>query len=118
MRITRTFGDFATWPIVLILTLFALMFVGGSAGSTSGGIKVTTFAVLGFAMWAEIRGHDDITAFRRRLPTAVVRQALTVALLAVGVVFGTAATLTAISLCTRVTPIVRSHRTSTTPPAR
>ena len=75
----------------------ALMFIGAGPASTSGGIKVTTFAVLGFAMWAEIRGHDDITAFRRRLPTAVVRQALTVALLAVGVVFGTAATLTAVS---------------------
>jgi potassium uptake TrkH family protein len=75
----------------------ALMFIGAGPASTSGGIKVTTFAVLGFAMWSEIRGHDDVHAFRRRLPGAVIRQAMTVALLAVGIVFVTAITLTAIS---------------------
>lgn len=75
----------------------ALMFIGAGPASTSGGIKVTTFAVLGFAMWAEVRGHADVTAFRRRLPGAVIRQAMTVALLSVGVVFGTATALTAIS---------------------
>ncbi|MEO6654132.1 MAG: TrkH family potassium uptake protein [Ilumatobacteraceae bacterium] len=75
----------------------ALMFIGAGPASTSGGIKVTTFAVLGFAMWAEIRGHSDVTAFRRRLPGHVVRQAMTVALLSVGIVFGTAIALTTIS---------------------
>jgi Trk-type K+ transport system membrane component len=75
----------------------ALMFIGAGPASTSGGIKVTTFAVLGYAMWSEIRGHQDVHAFRRRLPGAVIRQAMTVALLAVGIVFATAITLTAIS---------------------
>jgi len=75
----------------------ALMFIGAGPASTSGGIKVTTFAVLGYAMWAEIRGHSDVTAFRRRLPGHVIRQAMTVALLSVGIVFGTAITLTAMS---------------------
>jgi trk system potassium uptake protein len=75
----------------------ALMFIGAGPASTSGGIKVTTFAVLGYAMWSEIRGHNDVHAFRRRLPSAVIRQAMTVALLAVGIVFVTAITLTAIS---------------------
>ena len=75
----------------------ALMFIGAGPASTSGGIKVTTFAVLGYAMWSEIRGHRDVHAFRRRLPGTVIRQAMTVALLAVGIVFITAITLTAIS---------------------
>ena len=75
----------------------ALMFIGAGPASTSGGIKVTTFAVLGFAMWSEIRGHLDVHAFGRRLPGAAIRQAMTVALLAVGIVFVTAVTLTAIS---------------------
>ncbi len=75
----------------------ALMFIGAGPASTSGGIKVTTFAVLGYAMWAELRGHADVNAFHRRLPGNVIRQAMTVALLAVGIVFGTAITLTAIS---------------------
>ncbi|MDW3214276.1 MAG: potassium transporter TrkG [Ilumatobacteraceae bacterium] len=75
----------------------ALMFIGAGPASTSGGIKVTTFAVLGFAMWSEIRGHRDVNAFHRRLPGQVIRQATTVAFLAVGIVFATAITLTAIS---------------------
>lgn len=75
----------------------ALMFIGAGPASTSGGIKVTTFAVLAYAMWAEIRGHQDVHVFHRRLPGAVIRQSTTVALLAVGIVFTTAVTLTAIS---------------------
>lgn len=75
----------------------ALMFIGAGPASTSGGIKVTTFAVLGFAMWAELRGHNDVNAFHRRLPGTVVRQAMTVALLSVGLVFSTAIALSAMS---------------------
>jgi trk system potassium uptake protein TrkH len=46
--------DFATWPVVCLLTLFALMFVGGSAGSTSGGIKVVRHLLLGKILRREI----------------------------------------------------------------
>jgi trk system potassium uptake protein TrkH len=61
-----------------------LMFIGGGSGSTAGGIKVTTFALLGFVMWAEVRGDPDVVVFRRRVPEGAQRQALTVALMAVG----------------------------------
>ncbi|HAB64529.1 MAG TPA: ATPase, partial [Pseudomonas sp.] len=50
---------------------------GGSAG-TAGGIKVTTFFLLFFFIWAEIRGNADTVAFRRRISYATQRQALTV----------------------------------------
>lgn len=63
-----------------------LMFIGGGSGSTAGGIKVTTFALLGLAIWAEVRGDRDTTFFRRRIPNDIQRQALAVALLAVGTV--------------------------------
>jgi potassium uptake TrkH family protein len=72
-----------------LLVLSTLMFIGAGSASTSGGIKVTTFAVLGYAIWADIRGERDVIAFRRRIPTATIRQALTVALLSVGLVVGT-----------------------------
>ena len=61
-----------------------LMFIGGGSGSTAGGIKVTTFALLGFVMWAEVRGDPDVVVFERRVPVGAQRQALTVALMAVG----------------------------------
>jgi trk system potassium uptake protein len=74
-----------------------LMFIGGGSASTAGGIKVTTFAVLGWVMWAEARGDPDVVVFERRIPQGVQRQALTVALLAVGVVVGATMLLLATS---------------------
>ena len=74
-----------------------LMFIGGGSASTAGGIKVTTFAVLGWIMWAEARGDPDVVVFERRIPQGVQRQALTVALLAVGVVVGATMLLLATS---------------------
>lgn len=63
-----------------------LMFIGGGSGSTAGGIKVTTFAVLGWVMWAEVRGDPDVVVFERRIPSEAQRQAVTVALLGIGTV--------------------------------
>jgi trk system potassium uptake protein TrkH len=65
---------------------YVLMMIGGGSAGTAGGIKVTTFLVLGLVVWAEIRGEADVTAFGRRITKDVQRQALTVALLAVGFV--------------------------------
>ncbi len=73
-----------------ILVTEMLMFAGGGSGSVAGGIKVTTFALLFLIVWAEVRGDPEVTAFRRRIPTTVQRQALTIAVLAVNaVVIGT-----------------------------
>lgn len=82
-------------PTLNIMT--ALMFIGAGPASTSGGIKVTTFAVIVFAMWSEVRGDREVTAFHRRLPEQIVRQTMTVTALAVATVFGTAVALTAMS---------------------
>jgi trk system potassium uptake protein len=68
------------------LTTDTLMFIGGGTASTAGGIKVTTFMILFFAIMAEVRGAPDIDAFERRIPPALVRQALAVALLGVALV--------------------------------
>lgn len=65
-----------------------LMLIGGGSAGTAGGIKVTTFLILGFVVWAEIRGEEDTIAFRRRVSSQVQRQALAVVLLAVGIVCG------------------------------
>jgi trk system potassium uptake protein len=46
--------DFALWPPLLLLALFALMFVGGSAGSTGGSIKVVRHLLLGKVLRREV----------------------------------------------------------------
>lgn len=69
-----------------LLVTTVLMFIGGGSAGTAGGIKVTTFVLLFFVIWAEVRGERDVQAFERRIGDRVVRQALTVALLSVGLV--------------------------------
>lgn len=73
-------------PTLIVITI--LMFIGAGSASTGGGIKVTTFAVLGAVLWSEVRGNADVNVFKRRLPNTLIRQALTVALLAIGLVVG------------------------------
>lgn len=65
---------------------YVLMFIGGGSAGTAGGIKVTTFFLLGLVVWSEIRGERDVAIFRRRIGTRVERQALTIVLLAIGIV--------------------------------
>jgi len=64
----------------------AMMFIGGGSASTAGGIKVTTFLLLAFVIWAEIRGEPDVVIRTRRIAEATQRQAITVALLGVALV--------------------------------
>ncbi len=63
-----------------------LMFIGGGSAGTAGGIKITTFTVLLFVIYSEVRGDDDTTVFGRRIPIGAQRQALSVALLGVAAV--------------------------------
>ena len=47
-------ADYAVWPAVALLTIFALMFLGGSAGSTAGSIKVVRHLLLGKILRREL----------------------------------------------------------------
>ncbi|WP_436791917.1 TrkH family potassium uptake protein [Yinghuangia sp. YIM S10712] len=81
-------------------TLFAtdlLMFIGGGSAGTAGGIKVTTFGLLAFVLWAEMRGEPHTHAGRRRIPESNQRQALAIVLLAVGIVVSATFTLMAMT---------------------
>lgn len=57
------------------LLSMVLMFIGGSPGSTAGGIKTSTLAVVFFAMISMSRGHNGITLFKRSLGSDIVKQA-------------------------------------------
>nr|WP_244862491.1 TrkH family potassium uptake protein [Paenibacillus sp. J22TS3] len=57
--------------------LVILMFIGAAPGSTGGGIKVTVFAVLIGAVFALIRGKDDIVMYKRRLAKDTIIKAVT-----------------------------------------
>lgn len=74
-----------------------LMFIGGGSAGMGGGIKVTTFTLLFFAIVAEVRGDPAVSAFGREISGAVIRQALSVALLGVALVVGGTLTVLALS---------------------
>jgi trk system potassium uptake protein TrkH len=61
--------------------MIILMFIGASPGSTGGGIKTTTFAILISAVLTMIRGKQDIVLFRFRLAQDRVFKAITITLL-------------------------------------
>jgi trk system potassium uptake protein TrkH len=70
-----------------LLVTISLMFVGGAAGSTAGGIKVQTFSILYFAIVSAVRGFHEVEAFRRQVPLADVMRAIAVALLSLALIF-------------------------------
>lgn len=80
-----------------LFVVMALMFIGGASGSTAGGIKVNTFAVLMIAIISSIRGQPSAMAFGRRIQHQVVYRALSVALLGLAVVVSVAFALTVLN---------------------
>lgn len=68
--------------------MLALMFVGGCPGSTAGGIKVTTLAVLALLVRAAFRDHEHVEAFGFEVAPAAIRKATAVSFLGVVVVAG------------------------------
>ena len=78
-------GMTASSKIVLIMW----MFIGGSPGSTAGGIKTVTLAVIVMTVIATLRRRAEVEMFRRSVRLVVVGRAITVAMLFVVVLFAT-----------------------------
>ena len=60
------------------------MFIGGSSGSTAGGVKTVTAAVLLLALRAGLAGRNEVTLRKRAIPTQRVLNALTLVLVVLG----------------------------------
>lgn len=72
-------------PVTLFFTM-ALMFIGGSPGSTAGGIKTTTVAVLILTVRGIIVGRPHTECGSRTVPVPVVREAISIFILGVACV--------------------------------
>ena len=68
-----------TEPSKAIMIL--LMLIGGSPGSTAGGMKTTTFAVLVFNALATFRNKEDAGVYGRRIECQTIKNASTVAMM-------------------------------------
>ena len=76
------------------LMLMGLMFVGGSPGSTAGGIKTTTLGVLFISTHAVVRGESEPVVFGRHIGIDVVRKALAIFLVSITIVLSVSFILT------------------------
>jgi trk system potassium uptake protein TrkH len=63
-----------------------LMFIGGSSGSTAGGIKTGTLGILIFTILSIIKGREDTEIYKKRIPKYLVYRALAVALISFTIV--------------------------------
>ncbi len=63
--------------------LIMLMMIGASPGSTGGGIKTVTLAILAMTLWSTIRGRPRVEVFKRTIPDVIVRRAFLIAVLGV-----------------------------------
>ncbi len=57
------------------MLMVCLMFIGGSPGSTAGGIKTTTMTILLLTIWTEFKKRKDVELFKRRVEGEVIRHA-------------------------------------------
>ena len=62
----------------------AIMIIGGSSGSTAGGLKTVTFVVLVLFLWARARGRSTVCVFKRTIPQSQVLDAMTIAFIMIG----------------------------------
>ena len=73
--------DIASLPSVSLALCVVLMMIGGSPGSTAGGIKTSTFAVAVAAIHNTLKGNQETLLFRRRIPNVIVLRAFTIIVL-------------------------------------
>ena len=82
---TRTAGmntiDLAACGPITKLLMSALQFIGAAPGSTGGGVKVTTFAVIILTIRSVAQGRDDCVIAEHHIESKTVYRALTIIVL-------------------------------------
>lgn len=74
----------STFSSAGISVVVLLMLVGASPGSTGGGFKTTTLAVLLVSTWNVIRGRPEVHLWNRRVPIRIILRSITLIVLYIG----------------------------------
>lgn len=75
-----------------------LMSIGGSPGSTAGGLKTTTVALIGLLAWARFRGREIVSIWGRSVPPETVQRAVGLFVVGFGAMTAAIFLLTALEL--------------------
>jgi trk system potassium uptake protein len=88
---TRTAGfntvDISMLKAPVLIFFIFLMYIGASPGSTGGGIKTTTFALIFKSALATIRGETHVVFFRRTISYNTIGRAYSIALFSLTTIF-------------------------------
>jgi trk system potassium uptake protein len=68
--------DYTSITLAASFLTILLMMIGGSPGSTSGGLKTTTFALLGLLAWSRLRARASVSFLGRSIPEETVQRAV------------------------------------------
>lgn len=100
---TRTAG-FASFPQenmteASMAVCDLLMLIGGSSGSTAGGLKTVTLFVVLLGAWSSVRGKSRVSILRRTIPHEAVMQAVMLFVLMFGLCFSGGVVISALNGC-------------------
>ena len=79
--------DLTTFSVQAILIYMGLMWIGGAAQSTAGGIKVNAFAVVVLNLVAVLRGTERVEVFGREISSDSIRRSNATVVMSLSVVF-------------------------------
>jgi potassium uptake TrkH family protein len=86
--------DFGAMALPTIVFFVFLMFIGGNSGSTAGGIKTSTFALVFLSALSTIRGETKVELLRTTIPLELLRRAFSVFLFSISLIFVSVLALT------------------------
>lgn len=61
-----------------LLLMMVLMFIGASPGSTGGGIKNTSFAIMMLIIWNKLKKQEDVSVFHRTVPKEILTRTVAI----------------------------------------
>jgi trk system potassium uptake protein TrkH len=77
-------GNLHPASLVVVITL---MVIGGSPASTAGGLKTVTFAILLATIFTTLRHRPNVEIFKRSVDTSLIRRALAISFIYIGMVW-------------------------------
>jgi len=79
--------DFGLVGTSTLLLMILLMFIGANPGSTGGGIKTTTFALVLLSAYSTIRGKERLEVFKSTIPFDLLNKAVSIFLFSLSLIF-------------------------------
>jgi trk system potassium uptake protein TrkH len=70
--------DIGSLTNATILLMLVLMFIGASPGSTGGGVKTTSAALLVMLIWNRLKGNLNLNIFNRTVPREIVSRSISI----------------------------------------